>query len=100
GGGDPARSGFRVSLGTMPDYAASAEGKGVKLAGVREGSPAEKGGLKAGDVLVKFAGKPVSTVQDYMECLSRSNPGDVVEVGVLRDGKATTLKVTLAGRPE
>lgn len=100
GGGDQARSGFRVSLGTMPDYAESDKGKGVKLAGVREGSPAEKGGLKAGDTIISYAGKPVSTVQDYMESLSRSQPGDVVELGVLRDGKETKLKVTLAGRGE
>jgi S1-C subfamily serine protease len=81
----------------MPDYGESSNG--VKLAGVREGSPAEKGGLKAGDVIVKFAGKPVSTIQDYMENLSRSKPGDTVELGVRREGKDVTVKVTLGRRP-
>jgi len=99
GASDPARAGFSVYLGTMPDYAESDSGKGIKLAGVREGSPAEKGGLKSGDTIVKFAGKPVSTIQDYMENLSRSKPGDVVDLGVLRDGKEVTLKVTLGKRP-
>ncbi len=99
GNADPARAGFSVYLGTMPDYAESDSGKGVKLAGVREGSPAEKGGLKSGDVIIKFAGKPVSTISDYMESLSRGKPGDVVELGVQRDGKETTLKVTLGKRP-
>lgn len=99
GAADPARTGFSVYLGTMPDYAESDSGKGIKLAGVREGSPAEKGGLKSGDTIVKFGGKPVSTIQDYMENLSRSKPGDEVELVVVRGGKETTLKVTLGKRP-
>ena len=99
-GRDPARSGLRVALGTMPDYAESDKGQGVKLAGVREGSAAEKGGLKAGDTIVKYSGKPVSTIQDYMENLSRSKPGEIVELIVVRDGKETTLRVTLEGRSD
>ena len=55
------------------------ENKGVKLSGVREGSPAEKGGLKGGDVIVGFGGKPVATIYDYTESLGRYKPGDTVE---------------------
>jgi hypothetical protein len=100
-GGSPgplasASRGSGVYLGTRPAY--GAEGKGVKLDGVSEGSPAEKAGIKGGDVIVKFDGKEVVTIEDFMEGLSRKKPGDVVEIVVLRDGKETPLKATLATR--
>ena len=89
----PAGSSVSAYLGTIPDY--DDDTKGVKLDGVREGSPAEKGGLKGGDVIVGFGGKPVATIYDYTESLGRYKPGDTVEVVVKRDGKDMTLKVTL-----
>jgi S1-C subfamily serine protease len=46
-----------------------------------------------------MAGKPVGTIQDYMESLSTGKPGDEVEVVVKRDGKDVTLKVKLGNRP-
>jgi hypothetical protein len=95
--GDPARSAVSVYLGSIPDYDEGT--KGVKLNGVREGSPAEKGGLRKGDVIVKFGGKAVGTIYDYTDSLARYKPGDVVEVVVERDGKETTLKVTLGKKP-
>ena len=97
GGADPGRVGMGAYLGTVPDY--GAEDKGVKLSAVREGSPAEKGGIKGGDVIVGFAGKPVSSIYDYTDSLGRAKAGDVVEVVVRRDGKDVTLKVTLGNRP-
>ncbi len=84
-------------LGTVPDY--GAEDKGVKLSAVREGSPAEKGGIKGGDVIVGYAGKPIATIYDYTDSLGRSKPGDKVEIVVKRDGKDVTLEVTLGSRP-
>ena len=54
--GDPGRVSVSAYLGTIPAY--DDDIKGVKLAGVREGSPAEKGGLKGGDIIVGFGGKP------------------------------------------
>src|SRR5262249_13878000 len=96
-GGREGRVALNVYLGTIPDYDDS--GQGVKLSGVREGSPAEKGGLKGGDTVVGLGGKPIGTINDYMESLSRHKPGDEVEVLVKRDGKETTLKVTLGARP-
>jgi hypothetical protein len=100
-GGSPgplasASRGARAFLGTRPAY--GAEGKGVKLDGVSEGSPAEKAGLKGGDVIVKFDGKDVANIEDYMEGLARKKPGDTVEIVVLRDGKETPVKATLATR--
>ncbi len=97
GAADPGRVGMGAYLGTIPDY--GAEEKGVKLSGVREGSPAEKGGIKGGDVIVGFGGSPVATIYDYTDSLGRRKPGDTVEIAVKRDGKDVTLKVTLGSRP-
>jgi len=97
GPGDPGRVSISAYLGSIPDYEDNADG--LKLTGVREGSPAERGGLKADDVVIKFGGKPVGTIYDYTESLGRYKPGDTVEIVVKRDGKETTLKVTLGERP-
>ncbi len=96
GSGDPA-GGRSVSVGTRPDYDYKA-GDGFRLAGVRDGSPADKGGLKEGDLIVRFAGKPVSTIYDYMAAMETCNPGDRVEVVVKRKGTEVKLHVTPEGR--
>src|SRR5205085_2640738 len=87
---------FRVSLGTIPSYADSSDG--LKLDGVREGSPAEKAGLKAGDKVVKLAGRDVRNVYDYTQALSEMKASQEYEVEVLRDGQRLTLKITPAAR--
>ena len=87
---------FRVSLGTIPSYADSSDG--LKLDGVREGSPAEKAGLKAGDKVVKLAGRDVRNVYDYTQALSEMKAGQEYEIEVLRDGQRLTLKITPAVR--
>ncbi|MDR3632445.1 MAG: M28 family peptidase [Isosphaeraceae bacterium] len=98
-GGDPARAGMSVYLGTMPDYGDDSK-QGMKLAGVREGSPAEQGGLKGGDIITGFGGKPVATIYDFMESMGRYKPGDKVEIVVKRDGQDKKLQVTLGARPK
>ncbi|MDQ3756004.1 MAG: M20/M25/M40 family metallo-hydrolase, partial [Acidobacteriota bacterium] len=88
--------GFRVYLGTIPSYA---EGNaGLKLDGVREGSPAEKAGLKAGDVVVKLAGRKVRNVYDYTYLLGELKPDQEYEVEALRGGERLTLKLTPTAR--
>ncbi len=94
---DMARVSITAYFGSIPDYEDSTTG--VKLAGVSEGGPAEKAGIKSGDIIISFGGKPVATVYDYTKCIAAHKPGDVVEVKLKRDGKEMTLKVTLAPRP-
>ena len=94
---DPGRMAVTAYLGSIPDY--NEDIKGVKLNGVREGSPAEKGGLKKDDVIIKFAGKPVATIYDYTESLSRCKPDETIDVVVQRGGKEVTLKVTPGKKP-
>ena len=97
GGVDVARVSISAYLGSIPDY--NEDIKGVKLNGVREGSPAQKGGLQKDDIIIKFGGKPIGTIYDYTENLGRFKPGDEVEVVVTRGGKDVTLKVVLGTKP-
>lgn len=92
-----AREGTDVYLGTIPDMAGS-DTPGLKLTGVRPGSPAEIGGLKAGDVIVEFGGKPVKDLYEYSDALYSQKPGDVVAIVVLRGSQRVTLQVTLGKR--
>jgi Zn-dependent M28 family amino/carboxypeptidase len=89
-------NGFRVYLGTVPNYGDSTDG--LKLDAVREGSPAERAGLKAGDKVVKLAGRDVRNVYDYTQALSEMKAGQEYEAEVLRDGQRLTLKVTPAAK--
>jgi aminopeptidase YwaD len=90
--------GFRVYLGTIPNYADSNDG--LRLDGVREGSPAEKAGLKAGDVITKLAGRDVKNVYDYTYILGEMKAGEEYEVEILREGKHLKLKITPAARKQ
>ena len=90
------RTTFRVSLGTVPSYGESTDG--LKLDAVREGSPAAAAGLKAGDKIVKLAGRDIRNVYDYTQALSGMKPGQEYEVELLRDGQRLKLKLTPAER--
>ena len=87
------RDAIRVYLGTIPDYA-SEDIKGVLLSGVRGGAPADKAGLKAGDIIVHFAGKKITNIYDYTYALDAVKIGKPVDIEVLRKGKRIKLKVT------
>jgi hypothetical protein len=90
------RTTFRVSLGTVPSYGESTDG--LKLDAVREGSPAAAAGLKAGDKIVKLAGREIRNVYDYTQALSEMKAGQEYEVELLRDGRRLTVKITPAER--
>ncbi len=62
------------------------------------GSPAEAAGLRAGDVVVGLAGKPVASLQGYSEVLKTLEPGQVTEVVIERGGQRQAVSVTLAAR--
>jgi len=88
--------GWKVYVGTIPDYAANVEG--FKISGVNEGSPAQKGGIQAGDIMISFGGKKITNIYDYVYALKEHVPGDVVEVTVKRDDKEINLSVELGAR--
>ena len=96
--GQTARSGFSVRLGTIPDY--SQEEGGMRITGVRDDSPAAKAGLTGGDVIVKMGDRDIEDVYSYMYALQAHEPGDVVDIVVIRDGERMTVTVTLEGTGE
>ena len=88
--------GYGPSFGSIPDFA---EGiKGVRFADVREGTPAAKAGLKAGDILVEFDGKAIGNLYDFTYALRAKKPGDEVKVKVLRGGQPLEVSVVLTKR--
>ncbi len=72
---------------------------GVLVTKVMKGSPAEKGGIESGDVIVEFNGKPVKNVSDLQLKVISTKPGEVVKIKVIRDGKEKVLKVKIGQMP-
>jgi hypothetical protein len=95
--GARAAQGSNVYLGSIPDMAAT-DGKGLRLTGVRAGSPADSAGLKAGDIVVEFDGKAVTDLQSYSDALYARRPGDEIDVVVLRGTERLRLRVRLGRR--
>ncbi len=77
---------FSVSMGIMPDYTWS--GNGVKADGVTEGRPAQKAGIKAGDIILQIGDYRISSMETYMQTLGKFKKGDQAKVIYLR-GEAT-----------
>jgi serine protease Do len=69
--------------------------QGVLLADIMEGGPAEKAGLKRGDVLIEFEGKKVDTPVALRNLVAATKPGTQVRVVVLREGSPLTVPVTV-----
>jgi Tol biopolymer transport system component len=91
--------GYGAYLGSIPDYSAMESSTGgVKLADVRGGSPADKAGIKGGDVLVEMAGTRIENLYDMTYALQDHKPGETVDVVVLRNGQRVTLRATLGSR--
>lgn len=72
----------------------------VVVTSVLEGSAAAKAGLKAGDVILRFAGREIRNARDLRSEVRKAESGKELVVGVQRDGKAVDLKVTLAAPGE
>jgi hypothetical protein len=92
----PPSSTRRASLGTMPDFAF--EGPGVRVHQVMPGSAAEKAGVQVGDILMTLDGEEVTDLRTYSALLKAREPGDRVEVMVLRDDLEVTLQAVLGTR--
>lgn len=74
-------TGFRVYLGTIPDYAAT-DVLGVLLSGVKADNPADKAGIKAGDIIVELGGVKIENIYDYTDALA-----------ILKVGVTTKIKI-------
>ena len=82
-----------VTTGIMPDFAFN--GKGVKVASVREGSGAEKGGLEEGDVIIKLGRTKTEDLRTYSNALKVFKPGDAVFVTYIRNDRQFTTRLIL-----
>jgi len=89
-------SGYGPYLGTIPDM--TPRDFGLRLTGVREGSPAAIAGLQAGDVVVEFDGNEVADIYAYTYALQAHEAGDEVEIVVERDGERVTVTAVLGDR--
>ncbi len=90
-------SGYGAYLGTIPDMTGSPGG--VRITGVRAGSPAEQAGLKAGDVITAIGVKTVANLYDMTDALRSHQAGDTVAIVVKRDGVEQRVTAVLGKRP-
>ncbi len=95
GSGPPQAQGGNAYMGIVGD---EREDK-AQLAEVVEGGPADKAGLKAGDIITEIAEKPIRTYDDLIERIRGHKAGDKVMVKASRAGKPVEVEVTLVERP-
>jgi hypothetical protein len=97
GQGDPA-AGERAWLGTIPAFGEEVDG--TLLTGVTAGSPADKAGLRGGDVIVQVGAIEIHSLQDLQDALVSHKPGDIVKITVRRGNLRITYPVTLSRRQQ
>ena len=88
-----ARGGDRPYFGSIPDF--GKPGGGYAISGVSKDSPAARGGLEGGDLIVRLGGSAVTNLDDFDSALRKHKGGDAVPVVVVRGGVEVTLEVTL-----
>ncbi len=96
GRGSRTGAGYGPYFGTIPEFGQPDEG--VKLGGVRAGSPAEKAGLHAGDLIIRFDGRVVRNLEDFVFLLRGKRVGDRVEVIYRRGNEVRTTSAVLEAR--
>ncbi len=89
--------GFRVYLGTVPDYA-QGDIKGVKLSGVASDGPSAKAGVQSGDIIIGLAGKEILNIYDYTAVLAELKVGEETTIKVKRGDEELTLKLVPGSR--
>lgn len=72
---------------------------GALVAGVEKNGPADKGGLEAGDVILKFDGKPIISSADLPRAVGATKPGKIAAVDILRKGSAKVLNIGIGEMP-
>jgi len=84
----------------LAEHFGLADTKGALVAGVLENSPAQKGGIKEGDVIIKLGGEEIDSVRKLLATVSKAEVGKRIKVTVLRNNKEKTLEVEIGERPE
>lgn len=73
---------------------------GALVAAVEKGSPADKGGLESGDVIVRFDSKPIAVSSDLPRVVGATKPGKSVPVDIIRKGATRTLSIAIGEMPQ
>jgi serine protease Do len=81
--------------GQLGTYFGAPEGEGILVRSVNSGSPAEKAGVKAGDVITTFNGERIRSSGELREKLAGQDGGKTVKLGVLRNKSSVSLTVEL-----
>lgn len=82
---------FSVSMGIMPDYTFA--GTGVRADGVTDGKPAQKAGIKAGDIIIQLGDNNIASLENYMQALGKFKKGEKTKVKFKRGNE--TLEATV-----
>jgi Zn-dependent M28 family amino/carboxypeptidase len=82
---------FSVTMGIMPDY--TFPGNGVRADGVSDGKPAQKAGLKAGDIIIQLGDYNVSSLENYMQALGKFKKGEKTKVKFKRGNDVMEAEV-------
>ncbi len=80
------------SFGVKPD-------EGALIAGVMRGSPADRAGVKPGDILLSVNNQPVKDAQVMLELIAALAPGESARFGLMREGKARDVQISVGKRP-
>jgi len=103
-GGQVIRGWLGIAFQPMTDDLAKAFGlsgkKGAVVANVTADSPADKGGMKAGDVILAVNGKPLDDSKNLPQMVARIKPGTTAPFKVFRDGKEVTLRIEIGKMPD
>lgn len=82
---------FSVTLGIMPDYTYS--GDGMRLDGVTDGRPAQKAGIRAGDIIIRIGDYSIHSMESYMQALGKFKKGDKATVVYMRGNETRQAEV-------
>lgn len=88
------RAAFKVTLGVIPDFTYE-KGDGFRVGSVSDAKPADKAGMKAGDIIKKMNNKPVLNIYEYMAMLGELKKGEKLIVEIERDGDLIKLEIQL-----
>lgn len=91
------RAGLRAYLGTIPDYSQTGV-QGVRLAGAAKGGPAERAGVREGDVVVELAGRKIENIYDFTYAIEALKVGQTVTLVVRRGDRLVRMQVTPESR--